>query len=60
MPEMIVMNPEKDLNLIRSLRTAQAIDMTLQKDLTLHNDVLDAFGLCLLLYIFEPFRKSAV
>lgn len=44
--EMIVMNPEKHSNLILSLRTAQAIDMTLQKDLTLHNDVLDAFGLC--------------
>jgi hypothetical protein len=44
--EMIVMNPECHSNLILALRTAQATDMILHKDLTSANDVLDAFGLC--------------
>ena len=44
--EMMVIHPEKHANLILALRTAQATDMILHKDLTSSNDVLDAFGLC--------------
>jgi hypothetical protein len=39
---MIAINPERHANLVLALRTAQAIDMILQKDVTSSNDVLDA------------------
>ena len=43
---LIAINLERHANLVLALRTAQATEMILQKDLTSSNDILDAFGLC--------------
>ena len=44
---MIILDREKHSNLILALRTAVANDLILDKKLSQHHDILDAFCMCL-------------
>jgi len=57
--EMVAINPIFD-KLVISLRTAVENEGSLDKEATSHNDILDAFRMCLKRYEFKTVRSCSI